>query len=199
MYPLQIYSAVIIVPFPVSQRKIVIQWFNNQLPSYPVRPTSAIKDRDTTYNWDHGSHTGKDWSIPAWDRRYVDHVGHFFVANDISEEDKKTTVFLTCIGAETYQLLRNPVSPGAPRDKTFTDLVAKLKEHYSQTPSEVSALVEVHTKLSGCQQVLGYFKHFLLIVWPVPEMIFPKQLMKGCLCSVRVGQKLAVISQAHSH
>ena len=36
---------------------------------------------------------------------YVEQLGHVFVANGITNKDKKRAVFLTVIGASTYKLL----------------------------------------------------------------------------------------------
>ena len=41
------------------------------------------------------------------------------------------------IGPEPYKLLRSLISPVKPTDKTYEELVKKLTEHYSTTPSEV--------------------------------------------------------------
>ena len=56
-----------------------------------------------------------------------------FLANDISE-DKKVPVLLSVIGATTYALLRNLVTPDAPKDKDFATLSKLLKDHYEPTP-----------------------------------------------------------------
>ena len=53
----------------------------------------------------------------------------FFLANEIADEQKKITVFLTVIGTKTYTLLRNLVAPEKPATKTYTELVATLKAH----------------------------------------------------------------------
>ena len=45
---------------------------------------------------------------------YEEWLGHFFVANEIVDDDKKRAVFLSIIGVSTYRLLHNLVSPKKP-------------------------------------------------------------------------------------
>ena len=54
-----------------------------------------------------------DWQL------YVERLAHFFIANGITDEEKKRVVFLSVIGAGTYKTLRNILSPEKPGDKTY--------------------------------------------------------------------------------
>ena len=74
--------------------------------------------------------TKEEWT------QYVERLEHFFVANDIVDAGKKRAVLLSVVGASTYALLRNLVSPAKPGEKSYSELVAVLKEHYNPTPSE---------------------------------------------------------------
>ena len=38
---------------------------------------------------------------------YIERVGQYFIANDVTDEKKQTAVFLFIIGNETCSLLRN--------------------------------------------------------------------------------------------
>ena len=72
--------------------------------------------------------------------QYVERLDQFFEANDLTGDDKATkrrATFLTVIGPGPYKLLRSLISPAKPTDKTYGELVKKLTEHYSPTPSEV--------------------------------------------------------------
>jgi len=58
-----------------------------------------------------------DWkndSITA----YVERIVLYFQANEIAD-GKQVAVFLSVIGAKTYTLLRNFVTPSLPKDKSF--------------------------------------------------------------------------------
>ena len=74
--------------------------------------------------------------------QYVERLDliQFFEANDLTGNDKATkgrVTFLTVIGPGPHKLLRSLIFPAKPTDKTYDDLVKKLTEHYSPTPSEV--------------------------------------------------------------
>ena len=43
-------------------------------------------------------------------------------------------VLLSVIGPTTYALLRNLVTPAAPKDKEYATLCKLLKDHYEPTP-----------------------------------------------------------------
>ena len=68
--------------------------------------------------------------------QYVERLGHFFVANDITTVEKKRAVFLAVIGPATYRLLHNLLSPEKLGDKTYDQLVSTLTKHFNPTPSE---------------------------------------------------------------
>ncbi|XP_037502268.1 uncharacterized protein LOC119376549 [Rhipicephalus sanguineus] len=61
---------------------------------------------------------------------YLERFEHFVSANDIAQE-KKLSVFLTVIGAEAYEVLKNLVVPSLPGEKTFDEVKVLLKSHYS--------------------------------------------------------------------
>ena len=64
---------------------------------------------------------------------YLERLHMYLTANGI-EEDKKVSVLLTVIGAKTYGLLRSLFSPVLPQEKTYEELVARLKSHFSPDP-----------------------------------------------------------------
>lgn len=72
-----------------------------------------------------------DWQL------YVERVEHFFAANGISDGDKKRAVLLSVMGAPTYKILRNVVSPSKPGEKTYATLVEALAQHFKPKPSEI--------------------------------------------------------------
>ena len=46
----------------------------------------------------------EDW------RHYIERVNHFFEANEITDPDKRRSIFLVCVGAKTYKLVRSLVA-----------------------------------------------------------------------------------------
>ena len=65
---------------------------------------------------------------------YVERVQQFFVANDITTDEKKRGVLLTVIGSETYSLLRNLLLPLKPSELSFAQIIEVLKNHLNPKP-----------------------------------------------------------------
>ena len=61
-----------------------------------------------------------DGSKEEW-TQYVEHVNHFFEANDITDDGKKRAILLSVIGSSKYALLRNLVSPAKPGENRTTN------------------------------------------------------------------------------
>ena len=72
---------------------------------------------------------------------------HFFTPNGITEADKKRAVLLTVIGAATYKVLRNILSPAKPGEKTYAELIEALSKHYRQTLSEIVERYKFHSRV----------------------------------------------------
>ena len=64
---------------------------------------------------------------------YIERVQLYFTANEVKDE-KQVPVFLSSVGATTYTLLRDLVSPEKPKDKTLDALFKVLENHYSPAP-----------------------------------------------------------------
>ena len=68
---------------------------------------------------------------------YMDRMEQYFIANAIAEE-KRVAVFLTAIGGPAYELLRNLVSPDAPKDKSLNQLRSTLRSHLKPKPLTIA-------------------------------------------------------------
>ncbi|XP_051233810.1 uncharacterized protein LOC127350824 [Dicentrarchus labrax] len=77
-----------------------------------------------------------DRNMQTWEE-YCEIMEHFFIANDVDDEDKKKSRLLSVVGAQTYSLMRNLLSPAKPGEKTFAQLEALLKKHFNPKPSEI--------------------------------------------------------------
>ncbi len=80
-----------------------------------------------------------DPAVEQW-TQYVERLEQFFVANDVTGEDKKDkrrATFLSVMGRDAYNLLRSLIAPEKPSENSFEELVAVLSEHYSPKPTEV--------------------------------------------------------------
>lgn len=84
----------------------------------------------------HGSIGEFQQSAEDW-VSYTERLEHYFTANGIAEdaEEKRRSILLSMYGATTYQLIRNLVSPGSPKGKTFAELVKLVQDHQHPPPS----------------------------------------------------------------
>ena len=64
--------------------------------------------------------------------QYIERLEHFLVASDIADAGKKRAVLMSVVGASTYALKK----PCVASEKSYSELVAVLKEHYNPTPLE---------------------------------------------------------------
>ena len=76
---------------------------------------------------------------------YVERITLYFQANEIAD-GKQVAVFLSAIGAKTYALLRNLVTPSLPKDKSFVQLVDVLKKHYEPKPLVIAERFNFHRR-----------------------------------------------------
>ena len=96
----------------------------------------AYKYKYTTIN-DEDMATGRHGKIsdfrPGIDgvEDYNERFLLYCVANDISTDgDKGKAVFLTCIGATMYNLLKNLIRPQKPQDLSLDEMLEALQKHY---------------------------------------------------------------------
>ena len=85
----------------------------------------------------------EDW------RHYIERVNHFFEANwanEITDPDKRRSIFLVCVGAKTYKLVRSLVAPEDPKDKSYEDLAKLLQDHFMPKPSAVVQRLKFNTR-----------------------------------------------------
>ena len=62
-----------------------------------------------------------DWS------QYIERLGHYFSANDITDISKQKSILLSVVGAETYKLMHNLSVPNLPGTKTYDVLGEFIK------------------------------------------------------------------------
>ena len=64
---------------------------------------------------------------------YLEKLELYFDANAV-EASRKVAVLLTMIGAKAYDTLRSLLALALPRDKSFSELLATLKQHFDPKP-----------------------------------------------------------------
>ena len=69
----------------------------------------------------------------------------YLLANQI-EKAMHAAVLLSVIRASNYSLLCNLISPASPKDKSFADLVAVLKDHFAPKPLTIAERFKFHRR-----------------------------------------------------
>lgn len=85
-------------------------------------------------------------STESWSQ-YAKRLEQYFVENEITDENRQRTIFLTVIGPSTYVLLRNLLSPVALTSKTLKELIEILNYHYNPTHSEIVERYKFNTRV----------------------------------------------------
>ena len=85
--------------------------------------------------------SGEDWI------QYVEHMEYYFLANEITSSDKQRAVLISAMGAKSYKLLRNLITPKAPSDKSFKELVEAMTKHFCPPPSEIVQRFKFNTRV----------------------------------------------------
>ena len=72
-----------------------------------------------------------DWSL------YLQRFEHFLLANEIKDE-QKLHLLLALVGAQTFRLLTNLVSPLKPGELTYAEVKEKLSAHFKPKPIKIA-------------------------------------------------------------
>ena len=93
----------------------------------------------------------EDW------HHYIERVNNFFEANEITDPDKRRSIFLVCVGAKTYKLLLSLVTPEDPKDKNYEDLAKLLQDHFMPKPSAFAQRVKFNTRSQQPGETIAMF------------------------------------------
>ena len=85
--------------------------------------------------------SGEDWI------QYVERMEYYFLANGITSGEKQRAVLISAMGAKAYKILRNLITPSAPSDKSFKELVEVMTKHFCPPPSEIVQRFKFNTRV----------------------------------------------------
>ena len=67
---------------------------------------------------------------------YVERLKQYVTANDITKE-KQRAVLISSSGVTTYRLIKNLLSPRAPSEVEFDDIISTMTARCQPPPSEI--------------------------------------------------------------
>ena len=84
---------------------------------------------------------GKEsWSI------YTERLGHYFVANKVTEAEQKRAILLSVCGPATFKLIKSLADPSKFPTMTFVELCALVKEYHEPLPSPIVQRYKFNTR-----------------------------------------------------
>ena len=87
---------------------------------------------------------------------YLERLELYFSTNNITER-RRVAVFLSIIGANTYSLLRDLVSPVSPKDMSLKHLAEVLEKHFEPKPLIIAERFTFHRRnQSTSESILEY-------------------------------------------
>ncbi|XP_075157818.1 uncharacterized protein LOC142231085 [Haematobia irritans] len=76
---------------------------------------------------------------------WVARVEQFFVVNDVNE-NKQVPLFITLIGAEAYEILASLTVPLKPKDKSISQLLKILTDHFAPKANEIAERYKFYSR-----------------------------------------------------
>ena len=104
----------------------------------------------------HGTVSMFDPSTEDW-MTYTERMKHYFVANDVTDADKKRSILLSACGPATYKVIRNLVEEGKLDTTPYDDIVKLVKNYYDPPPSVTMQRYKFNTRVrSASESVADY-------------------------------------------
>ncbi|XP_031747556.1 uncharacterized protein K02A2.6-like [Xenopus tropicalis] len=98
-----------------------------------------------------------DVSDPSsWDS-YAERLSYFLEANTIANPEQKRAVLLTVCGPKTFAVIRSLTAPASPKTKTYEELLAMLKAHFSPTPSVIIQRFHFHKRNQRADETISTY------------------------------------------
>ena len=92
-----------------------------------------------------------DWSTKDW-MTYTERMKHHFVANDVTDADKKCLILLSACGPTMYKVIRNLVEEGKLDMMPYDDIVKLVKNYYDPLPSVTMQRYKFNTRVRSASE-----------------------------------------------
>ena len=103
----------------------------------------------------HGAISAYDPKLEDW-TSYADRLKHYFIANGVTEDEKKRAILISQAGPEAHKLLRSLVGAQALDTKSYDELVQTLKEHYDPKPSFMVERYKFNCRVRGTDESIAH-------------------------------------------
>ena len=82
---------------------------------------------------------------------------HYFCANGVTDEEKKRSALITVIGRDNFKLVRSLIHPLEPKDKSYDEIIAAMRQHFEPQPSEILQRFKFHTRSRKSGETVAEF------------------------------------------
>ena len=86
-----------------------------------------------------------DSKCEEW-KQYEQRLEHYFCANGVTNEEKKRSALITVVGRDNFKLMRSLIHPLEPKDKSYDELIAAMRQYFEPQPSEIMQRFKFHTR-----------------------------------------------------
>ena len=90
-------------------------------------------------------------------KSYIEQMEEFFLANDIKGDRKKVAILLSTVGSQTYELIKDLISPAKPNAKSFEELVTCLQDHLQPKPTIIAERYKFHQRNQGPNETVSEY------------------------------------------
>ncbi|GFO38215.1 Pol polyprotein [Plakobranchus ocellatus] len=80
---------------------------------------------------------------------YIERLEQYFVANNVTTEEKRTAVLLSVIGPKAYEVLKSLIAPDKPSGKSYQELKSSLLAHYKPKPLVIYGRFKFHKAIQS--------------------------------------------------
>ncbi|CAC5384147.1 unnamed protein product [Mytilus coruscus] len=141
--------------YTTEQQEIERKRYDGKTITLATRIWNIFRELYFTICWNFN--TPENIKIPTYGRieefkfennfeEYTERLEEYFLANEIDDDDKKRSIFLTVCGEKTYSLLRNVCAPAKPNTKTFDNLKEVLTDHLRPKPLIIAERFKFHQR-----------------------------------------------------
>lgn len=82
---------------------------------------------------------------------------HYFIANGVTDNEKKRSILISASGPATYKLLRSLVGAETLGTKTYDSLVKILKDHYDPKPSFMVEQYKFNCRARASEESIAHY------------------------------------------
>ena len=116
---------------------------------------------------------------------YIERLNYYFIANDVTTDQKKKSILLTVCGPTTFKLIRNLADAHQLEAKPYEEIVKMVKDHCDPKPSCIVQHFKFNTRSRGADEsIAAYVTALREIAKHCQYKDLPEMLRDRLVCGV---------------